>query len=577
MDKIMLEPDTIEEKAKKFNFDLYAKALVYQIANPNTETPLTIAITGSWGRGKSSLMLTVKNIINNPIVFQEYFKNSEFKLKKTKVIYFNAWESEKELTISMALLNHIINELSSEIRFWRYKNKIKLAGKIVSKILVDLALREVSGAKRDELLKHYKEYGEAEEGISNLRESFKDAIKYFLKKKLDYEQVVIFIDDIDRCSIENSKEMIDAIHLFLSTEYCIFLLGVDIEKLQNSLNRTYPDLVVDAKQYLEKIVQLKFELPPIEPDDMKKFINEIAPPEIKKKEYIDIIADSITINPRTIKLFINTIKFQLAMSKIRGLTFKESLLIEWLVLKKNFPLFAKEIEKNRNLLIQYHSKEILEKFNSLPDEKSKTYENAKSKFFSEYPQLNEDFLKNKDLIEILNANKIEFTIEDLNQVIFQTTLTPSTKQELKPEFSQLKEIIDSDNEINYYPVRKFMKPPSIIGDDASIKEAENIMKKEKTDFLNVIENNGKFIGILTERDIRKALMKGKKRGDLIKTIFTQIENVISAQEQEKLGSIIKKMTNYGYKRLPVINESNQLVGIIDIYDIKDLFSNLSKK
>lgn len=183
MENIMLIPDKIEEKATKFNFEGYAKALVYLIANNDSKTPVTIAITGRWGRGKSSLMMTINNILSGPKVYDEYFPEEQrFELKKTKVIWFNAWESEKELAISMALLNHIINELSADIPLWKVKNKIKKVGKIASKIIVDLALRKVSGVELNELKRHYEEYGKAKEGISNLRESFKGAIKDFLKK-----------------------------------------------------------------------------------------------------------------------------------------------------------------------------------------------------------------------------------------------------------------------------------------------------------------------------------------------------------------------------------------------------------
>ena len=38
----------------RLNFDPYAKTLADIIANPNTDTPLTIGVFGGWGRGKRS-------------------------------------------------------------------------------------------------------------------------------------------------------------------------------------------------------------------------------------------------------------------------------------------------------------------------------------------------------------------------------------------------------------------------------------------------------------------------------------------------------------------------------------------
>ena len=43
-------------------------------------------------------------------------------------------------------------------------------------------------------------------------------------------------------------------------------------------------------------------------------------------------------------------------------------------------------------------------------------------------------------------------------------------------------------ELEYYPVEKVMKPPFIITEDKTINEADEIMDKEKTDFLNIIDN-----------------------------------------------------------------------------------------
>ena len=44
----------------QLNFDPYAKTLADIIADPGTDTPLTIGVFGTWGRGKTSLMRMVQ-------------------------------------------------------------------------------------------------------------------------------------------------------------------------------------------------------------------------------------------------------------------------------------------------------------------------------------------------------------------------------------------------------------------------------------------------------------------------------------------------------------------------------------
>jgi hypothetical protein len=40
----------------QLNFDPYAKTLADIVADPGTDTPLTIGVFGGWGQGKTSLM-----------------------------------------------------------------------------------------------------------------------------------------------------------------------------------------------------------------------------------------------------------------------------------------------------------------------------------------------------------------------------------------------------------------------------------------------------------------------------------------------------------------------------------------
>ena len=49
----------------QLNFDPYARTLAGIVADPGTDTPLTIGVFGSWGQGKTSLMRMVQRQLDD--------------------------------------------------------------------------------------------------------------------------------------------------------------------------------------------------------------------------------------------------------------------------------------------------------------------------------------------------------------------------------------------------------------------------------------------------------------------------------------------------------------------------------
>ena len=74
------------------NFGAIARAISKFLRNENTEPPLTIAITGDWGTGKSSILNLVKH---------------DLELSRFRPIWFNAWHHQTEESLLAALLEKI--------------------------------------------------------------------------------------------------------------------------------------------------------------------------------------------------------------------------------------------------------------------------------------------------------------------------------------------------------------------------------------------------------------------------------------------------------------------------------------
>jgi hypothetical protein len=128
-------------------------------------------------------------------------------------------------------------------------------------------------------------------------------------------RIVFFIDDLDRCMPDNVLSVLEALKLYLNIEGCVYFLGLDRHTLENSIRHQYGDLDLDAVSYLDKIIQLPFNIPPIAPDSMKSFIQSLLPKALKDCE--EILEHGIGGNPRGVKRFINTLllNHQLATTK----------------------------------------------------------------------------------------------------------------------------------------------------------------------------------------------------------------------------------------------------------------------
>jgi hypothetical protein len=82
--------------------------------------------------------------------------------------------------------------------------------------------------------------------------------------------VAVFLDDLDRC---NPKRVVEAINLFFDLPGVCFFLGLHWERLAEVL----PDAVRShADEFLEKIVQVSFELPEVGERDATGYVEELV-------------------------------------------------------------------------------------------------------------------------------------------------------------------------------------------------------------------------------------------------------------------------------------------------------------
>jgi len=105
--------------------------------------------------------------------------------------------------------------------------------------------------------------------------------------------------------------------------------------------------------------------------------------------------------------------------------------------------------------------------------------------------------------------------------------------------------------------------PVTVRPDQTIAEAEALMRKYKISGLPVVDENGKLLGIITNRDIRFVKDFNKK----ISEVMTK-ENLITAPVGTTLEEAKEILHKHKIEKLPVVDESGYLKGLITIKDIE---------
>jgi CBS domain-containing protein len=102
----------------------------------------------------------------------------------------------------------------------------------------------------------------------------------------------------------------------------------------------------------------------------------------------------------------------------------------------------------------------------------------------------------------------------------------------------------------------------------TIYNALVILKEKDIGALIVVDDNGKVVGLLSERDYaRKVILKGKSsKNTLVEELMTKIENVHTVKPDNTIDDCMVIVTGKHVRHLPVF-EGNNFIGIISIGDI----------
>ncbi|NYI91404.1 hypothetical protein HNR02_004727 [Amycolatopsis endophytica] len=98
------------------------------------------------------------------------------------------------------------------------------------------------------------------------------------------DRIVLYIDDLDRCSPRQVVEVIEAVHLLLALDLFVVVIGVDPRWLLRSLCSHYDEILggeqgVTPEDYLEKIINVPLALPGMSGGSLTRLLRSLVDDE----------------------------------------------------------------------------------------------------------------------------------------------------------------------------------------------------------------------------------------------------------------------------------------------------------
>src|SRR5437764_14920942 len=118
-------------------------------------------------------------------------------------------------------------------------------------------------------------------------------------------------------------------------------------------------------------------------------------------------------------------------------------------------------------------------------------------------------------------------------------------------------------------IRDVMTPdPVCVSERDSIREVARIMAREDTGVVPVVDGK-KIIGMITDRDIVVRLVAEGKDPANAHVNEAMTKNVRAVKEDDSVNDALNVMSSAQVRRVPVINDSNEIVGIVSMKDLAD--------
>lgn len=296
-----------------FGINKYQQALVEFIKLTNT--PITIALQGEWGSGKTSLMNQLRWELcdNNGAL---YFP-----------IWINAWQYSLMKTPSQAIIGILegcvkqIGALNPNAHKWE-ESKKKIGGifKKMAAVGTKMAVSTIGidGGTVDEL---FDSGDSADSDILQLKGEIAKLIDEALKMDTSKRGFTFYIDDLDRIDPPVAVEILELLKNIFDLDRCVFILAIDYDVVIKGLKSKFGELTDknerEFRAFFDKIIQLPFSMPVASYNvdtflvDALKKIDFMSEQELTNQQMAEDLSEiaqlSVGSNPRSLKRLTNTL------------------------------------------------------------------------------------------------------------------------------------------------------------------------------------------------------------------------------------------------------------------------------
>jgi KAP family P-loop domain len=311
-------------------FDRYA--LAFAAITRQSDPRFAIGIFGDWGSGKTTLMRAIERALeaDDTVV----------------TLWFNAWRYEREEHLIVPLLDN----LREVLKEWAerpdrdpdLRERARRAAATVSRAAGALlaGLSVTTGIPGGPSLvfdvdRAQVDWRQREEEAAQQPRSLYHAVFRALRQSLaefverGRQRIVVFIDDLDRCLPTSALQLLESMKLFFDLEGFVFVVGLDREVVQRAVELKYRpleaaagavDSPVKGSEYIKKVFQLPFTLPPVSVRQVDEFLASLddAGLPVEQREdlwrrvrpHLDHVITKAGVNPREIKRYLNSYTLQ---------------------------------------------------------------------------------------------------------------------------------------------------------------------------------------------------------------------------------------------------------------------------
>lgn len=244
----MLSPDRPKMDPSEDCFDQapFAHLIVKGLLGYSGEECLVTALYGPWGSGKTTVLNFIRFYLQEELELEE---------KKPIVLEFNPWLFSGKEDLAQAFLNQLQSVLSmGNESFKKLKEKLAVFGQNIGNLLDLSGLTKGAGKELGEILS--KVLRSEPQNIAILKKEIREIL---LEEKT---RIIVFIDDIDRLDKEEARQLFSVIKVLADFPYMFYILAFDREAIAEALDSGG---CLSGDRFLEKIIQVPFEIPIVEP------------------------------------------------------------------------------------------------------------------------------------------------------------------------------------------------------------------------------------------------------------------------------------------------------------------------